>query len=137
MSQLQIRNDLLTQAITTVKTGLGLDLVYENNNFDPTGLDAWCSFHYVPATSESMGKGAGSSDDERGFVQISVYIKTNALSYDNQQLTIIDEVKKDFYNGAIMGGVIIKEVTTNNGYTAESWFKRDITINYTSYQSRG
>ncbi|GAF96512.1 unnamed protein product, partial [marine sediment metagenome] len=30
MSQLQIRNDLLAQAIATIETGLGLGLAYEN-----------------------------------------------------------------------------------------------------------
>jgi hypothetical protein len=137
MSQITIRNALLGQAITTLTPLIGDKLAYENNDFDPDGLDAWASFHFIPATSETMGKTAASSDDERGFMQLSVYIKTNALTYDNQQLEIIDAIKKDFYYGVIIGEVNILEVTTNNGYTSESWFKRDLTINYSSYQSRG
>jgi hypothetical protein len=137
MSQLQIRNDLLAQAISTIKTGLGLDLAYENKDFNPDGLDAWCSFHFVPATSESLGKGGSSCDDERGFIQISAHVKTNALDYDNHQLAIIDEVKKSFYNSATIGSTTILEVTTNNGYIVDSFYRRDITINYTSYQQRG
>ena len=86
---------------------------------------------------ESLGKSGASSDDERGFIQLSIYIKSNALTYDNQQLTIIDAIKKDFFYGATMGEVGILEVTLNNGFTVESWFKRDITVNYTSYQNRG
>jgi hypothetical protein len=136
MSQLSIRNDLLTQAIATIETGLGLDLVYENNDFDPTGLAAWCSYHFIPATSESCGKTVNSSDEERGFIQISVYVKTNALTYDNEQLTIIDEIKKAFYFGAVIGDVQVLEVTLNNGYTVESYFKRDVTINYSAFTSR-
>ena len=137
MSQLSIRDALLSQSITTLTPLIGSNLVYENKNFNPEGLDAWASFHFVPATSETMGKTASSSDDERGFIQLSIYIKANALTFDNQQLSIIDSIKKDFYYGAIIGETSILEVTLNNGYTVESWFKRDLTINYTSYQSRG
>lgn len=137
MSQLSIRNSLLAQVQSTLNPFVGDNIVYENSNFDPKGLDAWCSFHFVPVTSESMGKSAISSDDERGFVQVSVYVKTNALNFDNEQLTIIDELKKVFFYGAIIGETNILEVTLNNGFTVESWFKRDLTINYLSYQSRG
>lgn len=137
MSQLAIRNDLLSKVIATLAPLVGDNIAYENKKFDPDGLSAWASFHFVPATSESMGKTKSSSDDERGFIQISVYVKANAADYDTQQLSIIDSIKTGFYYGAIMGGTSILEVTTNNGYTVESWFKRDLTANYTSYQSRG
>ena len=137
MSQLQIRNDLLSQAITTLTPLVGDNIAYENKKFDPTGLSAWASFHFVPATSESMGKSRASSDDERGFIQLSIYVKANAPDYDNQLLSIVDSVKTDFYYGVIIGSTNVLEVTTNNGFTVESWFKKDITINYSSYQSRG
>lgn len=136
MSQLAIRNTLLSQVKITLTPLIGSNLAYENSDFNSEGLDSWCSFHFVPVTSESMGKSSASGDDERGFIQISVYIKTNALTYDNQQLTIIDGIKSDFHYGASFGDVDILEVTLNNGYTVESWFKRDLTINYSSFQSR-
>ena len=79
MGQLSIRDALLGQAITTLTPLIGSNLVYENKDFDPRSLDAWASFHFVPATSETMGKTAASSDDERGFIQLSIYTKTNAL----------------------------------------------------------
>ena len=137
MSQLQIRNDLLSQAITTLTPLVGDNIAYENKEFDPKGLSAWASFHFVPATSESTGKSRASSDDERGFIQLSIYVKANAPDYDNQLLSIVDSVKTDFYYGVIIGSTNVLEVTTNNGFTVESWFKKDITINYSSYQSRG
>lgn len=137
MSQLTIRNDLLSQAITTLTPLVGDNIAYENKKFDPAGLSAWASFHFVPATSESMGKSRASSDDERGFIQLSIYVKANAPDYDNQLLSIVDSVKTDFYYGVIIGSTNVLEVTTNNGFTVESWFKKDITINYSSYQSRG
>jgi hypothetical protein len=137
MGQLSIRNALLNQAIATLDPLVGDKLAYQNNGFDPKGLAAWASFHFKPATSESCGKTKASSDDERGFIQISIYVKANALDYDNQQLEIADEIKKDFYFGVTIGEVDILEVTLNDGFTVDSWFQRDITINYTSYQSRG
>lgn len=137
MSQLAIRNALLGQAITTLTPLVGGNIVFENRDFDPTGLDAWCSTHFVPSTSESTGKSSASSDEQRGFFQISVYIKVNESTYDNSQLSIIDAVMQDFYFGVKIGVVDILEVTTNNGYQSESWFKRDITINYSSFTSRG
>jgi len=137
MSQLAIRNSLLTQVIATVNARLGLQLAYENKDFDTNGLGAWCSFHFNPATSESMGKTLTFVDDERGFIQVSVYVKLNAPDYDNQQLTIIDELKKDFYYGVTLDNVNILEVTLNNGFIVQSYYKRDLTINYTSFQDRG
>lgn len=137
MSQLTIRNDLFTGAVNVLTPLVGDNIAFENKDFDPEDLTAWCSLHFVPATSDSMGKGVLSSDDERGFMQVSIYVKSNSKDYDNEQLAIIDELKTAFYNGAIMGNTVIQEVTTNNGYTVESWFKKDMTINYTSYVKRG
>jgi hypothetical protein len=137
MSQLQIRNDLLTQAISTMTPLVGDKLAYENNDFDPKGLSIWSDFVFRPATSESCGKSVASSDEERGFIQLSIYIKSNALSYDNEQLAAIDTIKKDFYFGAVFGGVQIMEVTVGDAFPVESWFKRPVTINYTAFAGRG
>ena len=137
MSQLSIRNTLLTQVIATVTTGLGLQLSYENSDFDPEWLDEYCSFHFRPATSDPMGKSVASSDEEIGFIQISVYVKLNASDYDSGQLAIIDAIKKDFYFGVKLGDVNEQGVTTNNGTITQGYFKRDVTVNYSSYQGRG
>lgn len=137
MSQLQIRNTLLTQVVATLTPLVGDNIAFENRDFDTTGVDAWCSTHFNPATSESCGKSSVSSDEERGFMQVSVFVKLNADDYDNQQLTIIDELKKDFYFGVTIGNVDVHEVTLNNGFIVDAYYKRDITINYSSFQGRG
>tara|TARA_R110002020_G_scaffold58268_1_gene159736 strand:+ start:16 stop:429 length:414 start_codon:yes stop_codon:yes gene_type:complete len=137
MSQLQIRNTLLTQVVATLTPLVGDNIAFENKDFDTTGVDTWCSTHFNPVTSDSLGKGVLSCDDERGFMQVSVFVKLNSDDYDNQQLTIMDELKKSFYNGAIMDSIVILEVTINNGFIVDSYYKRDLTINYTSYQQRG
>lgn len=136
MSQLSIRNSLLNQAVTTL-TPIVDGIAYQNSDFNPAGLDSWASFAFVPATSESLGKSVLSTDDSRGFIQINVYIKTNAVNYDNQQLSIIDAIYQDFYYSKVIDDVYIMEVTTATGFTTESWFTRVVTINYSAYQGRG
>ena len=111
-------------------------IAYENSGFDPVGLDAWVDIQFTPATSEAMGKQQDSNDDERGIFQISVFVKSNADDYDNQQWAIILGFKSIFFNSAVIGGVEIKEVTTNSGYPVGSWYKRDISINYIAFTTR-
>jgi hypothetical protein len=64
----------------------------------------------------------------------------NSDAYDNAQLTAIDEILSGFrytsstvYNGTT---VDILESTVNNGTENESWFKRDISINYLTFNQR-
>jgi len=113
--------------------------IYENQTFDPEGLDKFMSQFFIPATSESLGKTIESSDDERGIYQVSVFIKAGASApnYDNDQYEIIDNLKAVFYAGATFGEVDIIEVTLNNGSSDGAWFKRDLSISYSSYQGRG
>ena len=75
-----IRNSLLTKAIEVLTPLVGENLVYENSGFDAASVDKFCSLHFVPATSESTGKSASSSDEELGFIQISVYVNSNSTS---------------------------------------------------------
>ena len=132
MSQLSIRNALL-QAVIDNAT---VPIAQENSGFKPIGLDSYISVHFIPATTEPMGKTQSSSDEERGIFQISVFVKSNADDYDNEQLQIIDDFKNTFYNTATIGGVFINEVTVNGGFPVESWYKRDISVNYMSFETR-
>ena len=134
MSQLSIRNALLQAVIDNTS----LQVVYENSGFDPVGLDSFVSVHFIPATSEPMGKTQASSDEERGIFQISVFIKMNPDDdgSDTEQLQIIDDFKTVFFYSAQFSGVNINEVTVNNGFPVESWYKRDISINYMAFSTR-
>ena len=132
MNLLDVRNALV-QAVIDNAT---VQIAYENSGFDPVGLDAFISTHFMPATSEAMGKLQDSNDDERGVFQISVFVKSNADDYDNQQWAIILGFKSIFFNSAVIGDVDILEVTTNGGYAVESWYKRDISVNYMSFTDR-
>ena len=132
MNLLDVRNALV-QAVIDNAT---VPIAYENSGFDPSALDAWVDIQFIPATSEAMGKQQDSNDDERGVFQISVFVKSNADDYDNQQWAIILGFKSIFFNSAVIGDVEIKEVTTNGGYPVESWYKRDISINYIAFTTR-
>ena len=132
MNLLDVR-DALAQAVID---NTPVPIAYENSGFDPVGLDAWVDIQFIPATSEAMGKQQDSNDDERGIFQISVFVKSNADDYDNQQWAIILGFKSIFFNSAVIGDVDILEVTTNGGYPVESWYKRDISINYMAFTKR-
>jgi len=141
MSYLDTKQALIQQLIATPITGItAADILYENNNFDPSSKSKFVAGYFIPATSESMGKTLASSDEQRGVFQISVYVKLNGGVYDNEQLQMVDDILSGFqyssstvYNGQT---VQILESTLNSGSENESWFKRDISINYLTFSER-
>jgi hypothetical protein len=133
MSQLQIRNSLLGALITADIA----PIAYENGSFDPTGLSEFLAAYYVPATSDSMGKTKASSDDEKGFLKVSVFVESNSGVYDTRQIAIIDELKKVFFFGGIIDNVQIDSVVINQTQPDGAHFRRDVYINYISYVARG
>ena len=62
-------------------------------------------------------------------------------SYDNAQLTAVDEILRGFqYNSSTVYNsqrVDILESTVTRGRENESWFRRDISINYLTFSNRG
>ena len=141
MSYLDTKQALMTQlAGATIPNVTNADIAIENEPFDPTGKALWLSAHFIPATTESTGKTLASGDEQRGIFQISVFVKLFGGSYDNVQLSTIDSILSAFqystsvvYNGQT---VDILEATVNNGSENESWFKRDISINYLTFSER-
>ena len=141
MSYLKTKQALLTQLLATPITGItAVDIAFENNDFNPTGKALWLACYFIPATSDSLGKTLASSDEQRGIFQVSVFVAMNSDAYDNAQLTAIDQILSGFryststvYNGTT---VDILESTVNNGTENESWFRRDISINYLTFNER-
>ena len=142
MSYYDTKQALLQQLSSITITGItSTDIAYENSNFDPSGKSKFISATFIPATTEMMGKSATSSDEQRGIFQVSVFVKLNSGSYDNTQLQIVDSIITGFpyntvtvYNGQT---VQILESTVNSGSENESWFKRDISIDYLTFNNRG
>jgi hypothetical protein len=133
MSSLTLRNALIQGVQSAIP---GTSIAYENAEFNPNQLSAFVAVFYMPATVEALGKQKPSSDDWRGVFQVSIFVKLNAIDYDNQQLQIADDLKSTFFVGAKVGGVFIESAVLNDGGTEDGWFKRDLSINYISYQTR-
>ena len=113
---------------------LSFPLAYQNKVFEPRGLSIWGALYLLPTTSESLGKGAISSDDDRGIFQISVFTREN--QYDNALLDAVDEIKALYFNGVIIDNVNILDVTVGNADTSNGYHSRAISINYSTYTTR-
>ena len=137
MSYLKTKKALLTQLLSAVDS---MDLALENKRFDPSNKSLWYAAYFIPASTEMMGKTSTSSDEQRGIFQVSVFIDINSFDYDDAQLSAIDSILSAFqYNSSTVYNtqkVDILESTVNNGIENESWFKRDISINYLTFSTR-
>jgi len=131
MSQLTIRNSL-SDALGT----LGIDTAYENAGFKPDGLPEFFAQYFDPVDSISCGKTKASSDNETGIFRVSVFIPNNSATFDNRQLELIALIKTVFYNGAIINDVNITQVTIDSTTIDGGFFRRDVNINYFSFDAR-
>ncbi len=141
MSYYNTKQALLTQLLgASIPNITSSDIMFENKDFDPKGKSLWLACYFIPATSEMMGKSTTSSNEDRGVWQISVFVSLNNDNYDNAQLQTVDSVLSAFqYNSQTVynsQAVDILDSTVNNGTENESWFKRDISINYLTYTTR-
>ena len=141
MSYYKTKQALITQFINGLPSGLTTaDVAFENKDFNPKNKSLWLACYFIPATSDMMGKSAISSDEQRGVFQVSVFVSLNNDDYDNKQLQTVDSILSAFqYNSSTVYNdqkVDILESTINNGTENESWFKRDISINYLTFSKR-
>lgn len=141
MSYFESKQALLTKLLSTSITGVTAnDISFENKNFDPIGKSIWLACYYIPATSESLGKTEQSSDEQRGIFQVSVFVSLNSDNYDNLQLQAVDDILTGFrYNSSEVYNntrVDILSSTVNNGTENEAFFKRDVSINYLTFNTR-
>ncbi len=137
MSYLDTRNALVTQLLTVVSAA---DLALSNDKFDPAGKSLWYDAFLIPATTDMMGKTIQSGDEQRGIFQVSVFIPINDGNSDLVQLQAIDSVLSGFlYNNRLVYNgqqVDVLSSDVNTGLENESWFKRDISINYLTFSER-
>lgn len=135
MSYLDTRQALIQKLINTSITGItSNDISYENSDFNPKGKSKFIAGYFIPATSETTGKEIAAIQEKRGIFQVSVYVKLNGGNYDITQLQIVDDILSGFVYGseAVYNGqtISILESAVNSGSENESWFKRDVSINY-------
>jgi hypothetical protein len=138
LSYLDTKQALIQQLLTSSINAN--DIAFENKNFDPKNKSLWYGVYFIPATSDILGKTAESCNEQRGIFQVSVFIKLNSITFDNDQLSAIDNVLSVFkYNTETVYNtqtVSILESTVNNGIETEAWFQRDISINYLTFSTR-
>ena len=129
MSYFKTKQALLTKLLSVPITGITADdISFENKTFDPKGKSIWLACYFIPATSESLGKTIDSSDEQRGIFQVSVFVALDAILTEFRYNSVLpfDDIE-----------VYISTSTVNNGIENESWFKRDISINYLTFSNRG
>ena len=141
MSYYNTKQALITQFINGLPSGLTTsDVAFENKDFNPKNKPLWLACYFIPATTDMMGKSSTSSDEQRGVFQVSVFTSLNNDDYDSVQLQTIDSLLSAFqYNSSTVYNtqqVDILESTVNNGIENESWFKRDISVNYLTFSTR-
>ena len=139
MSYLDTRQALLTKLAAAALVP-STSIAYENKSFDPSGLSIWLSPFFIPATDGIMGKTSGSRNEHRGIFQVSVYVSKNATNFDSDQLDKIDDIISEFSYGSSATysaqTVEVLESTVNGGRESESWYVRDISINYLTFSVR-
>lgn len=141
MSFLDTKQALIKKLIGGTYTGItASDIAYENNSFNPDGKSKYIATYFIPATTESTGKTSASGDEQRGIFQVSVFVKLLDGVLANDQLQIIDDIISEFQYGSTTvynnQTVDILESTVNAGFENESWFKRDISIDYLTFSER-
>lgn len=138
MSYLNTKQALIQQLLTSGISST--DIAFENKRFDPANKPYWLACYFIPVLTDTTGKTLASSDEQRGIFQVSVFTELNSVNYDNDQLATIDTILGVFQSGTsatyITQTVDILESTVNNGTENESWFKRDISINYLTFSTR-
>ena len=139
MSYLDTKQALI-QKLVNAAIVPSTEIAYENEDFDPSGKNSYLAVYFIPASTDMMGKSSASSDEQRGIFQVSVFVKLNSGSYDNDQLTLVDSIINEFsYNSSAVYNtqkVDILSTTVNSGVTLDSWFKRDVSINYLTFSTR-
>lgn len=139
MSYFDLQQALLTKLVNSGIFSIN-DIAFENDAFDPSGKTIWCAINILPQTEESMGKSSSSSNDRRGVFQVSVYVEHDSDNFANDQLQKIDDVLSEFsYNSTqIFNGQTVQMLESNvtSGRTVDSWYVRDISINYLLFTAR-
>lgn len=137
MSYLNTKQALVQQLLTVATAS---NIAFENKEFNPAGKEFWYAAYFKPATTESTGKTLDSSDQQYGFFQVSVFTERNMADFDNLSLEKVDLILSAFQNTTSITysgqKVDILETTVNDGRVSESWYQRDMTINYLTFSER-
>ena len=130
----EIRKSLAQTAITIIDSynssnGANVGITFDNDTaFDPSIYEQYAGCFFIPASNEKLDKNGPVEDDE-GIYQVSVFVESQSGSYDIGQLEIVDAVRAGF-RSASLGNISITDINVNGGRYEESWFVRDISVNF-------
>ncbi|URC15387.1 tail protein [Paraglaciecola Antarctic JLT virus 2] len=135
MSYLDTKQALLTKLLATSITGITTaDIDFENSDLIPFSKTKYLSASFLPASSDTTGKELNARQERRGIFQVSIFIKLNGGSYDNDQLQIVDDLEVGFAYGSTATynekTVSILESSINNGRESGAWYQRDFSVVY-------
>jgi len=102
MSDLKTLQALRTLLKTVVISGVtNDDISYLDppKAFDPANKKLWLDEAFVPASSETMGKTKASSDEDRGFYQVTVFTPLLGGDFGLSAAAAVDNIKTVFFNG--------------------------------------
>lgn len=143
MSDLKTLQALRTLLRTVVISGVtNDDISYLDppKVFNPANKKLWLDEAFVPASSDTMGKTKASSDEDRGFYQVTVFTPLLSGDFGLSAATAVDNIKTVFFNGAsqVYQGqkVDILEVTAQGQSESDAWLGRVVTINYLTFSER-
>lgn len=131
--------DHLTNA-TITDINILSDVSWGNDNFNPTGKEAWLDVYYVPVGVGSTTKDVAGSN-QTGYLQISVNVplvsETTSVNYDIKQMQIINDIMTAFTDNSVVEYNGSKISVSNSSIQAarksSGWYVRDITINYIKF----
>jgi hypothetical protein len=118
---------------------LGVDVIPENDDFDPPSAGRWIEMTMLSQDIDSMGK-SGAGDEASGVLQLSLFdADTGTLS--GNLLTLADLLTTSFKHGATFtefGGVevFIQRSTRNAGRLNGAFYQIDLSIYWTAYIDR-
>lgn len=141
MSHYKTKQALITHLLNNLPSGVTSDdVAFENREFNPKGKNLWLSAYYMPATTEAMNKSNSSSNEDRGWLQVSVFVKLNSANFDNSLLYVIDHIKTAFkyntilvYNGQSVA-TLDSNITVSN--ESEGFHQRNITIDFLTFSEK-
>ena len=147
MSQLDTERALNDNLINNLPSLITInDVAFENFSVDgkafkPANKDTWIACYFRPATSDAMSKDDDSTEEDRGFFQVSMFSKLLSPTGNRDLLTLTDGIKSAFkqnrklvYNGQT---VELLNSTTSEGSESDAYYQRIISINYMTFTSRG
>ena len=117
---------------------LGVTVVQENDDFEPTTNGQWCEMTMLAHDYDSMAK-SGAGDLQSGICQVSIFDAAVGTMQGNLY-ALADALAAEFTHGKeyndFTDAVYIDRLTRNTGRVEGGFYQCDVSIYWTSYTDR-